>query len=734
MNKLILTAFFALTINALSAQLAPGSVSPDFTATDINGNTWRLYDILNQGKTVVLDISATWCNPCWNYHTSGALEELYAQHGPTGTGEFMVFMVEGDENTTLEDLNGTGTNTQGNWVENTPYPIIDSRAIAEAFEINYFPTVYKICPNRIVTEIGQIPTNEIFNTLSSCTFASGTNNASILKYTGFEGDFCEQKTFAPAFYLQNLGTTPLTSASVALKYNGLIAQTISWTGHLNTYENELITFNTSTFSQNTDLLISATNINGGIDDHPGDNAYFTAVNIAPDVNTNLFGLELKLDQNPNACYWEITNSSGMVLRYGGNRQVKYPNESNSGKYTSAEGIVNVNFPLANNDCYEFNIYDGLGDGLCCQDGQGYFKLKNQAGNVVAEGGQFLGSDTRPFGIHNSPGAPDNAMLLTLAPTVPDFCDSYTFSPAVDVRNIGSNPITKLQLQFLSGANVLETYDWTGNIAPLGSKTVTMNPVTLTQTTNMNVVISGVNDLADTDDFGNKLGRGVKRNVAGKKNWIVDIQTDFEGYELYWEITNSLGAVVASGGNTAVGPNGGGLKLAHSNDPGAYPNNTHLQVNVNIPSDDCYQLHVVDDAGNGMFNNSFGFAAPYLRVRNAQQGLYTGTNGAYTNDFRSNIDLESPAGTTESTVFQTIMIAPNPADSRITTSLDMPVYGNVSVRMFNTQGQIVKTMVTPAMAPGKQLISLDVSDLTNGLYELQIAGEGILGVGKVVVQR
>ena len=46
------------------AQLADGSVAPDFTVTDINGNSHRLYDYLNNGYTVIIDISATWCPPC----------------------------------------------------------------------------------------------------------------------------------------------------------------------------------------------------------------------------------------------------------------------------------------------------------------------------------------------------------------------------------------------------------------------------------------------------------------------------------------------------------------------------------------------------------------------------------------------------------------------------------------------------------------------------------------------
>lgn len=77
MKKHVLLSAMLLAATGAMAQLPPNSNAPDFTTTDIDGNTQNLYDYLDQGYTVFLDISATWCGPCWNYHQSGALEDLY---------------------------------------------------------------------------------------------------------------------------------------------------------------------------------------------------------------------------------------------------------------------------------------------------------------------------------------------------------------------------------------------------------------------------------------------------------------------------------------------------------------------------------------------------------------------------------------------------------------------------------------------------------------------------------
>ena len=123
MKTFSLSLAFGTMSMVVSAQFG---TAPDFTVTDIDGNTHSLYaDILDQGLIAVVEVSSTWCGNCWNLHQSGAMQALHESHGPDGTNQLRVIFYEADPNTDLNALQGISGSTIGDWTEGVTYPMVN---------------------------------------------------------------------------------------------------------------------------------------------------------------------------------------------------------------------------------------------------------------------------------------------------------------------------------------------------------------------------------------------------------------------------------------------------------------------------------------------------------------------------------------------------------------------------------------------------------------------------------
>lgn len=398
MKKLITSALAAAALflgTSAKAQLPDGSIAPDFTATDINGNTHRLYDYLDQGYSVVIDISAAWCGPCWNYHNSGALEDLFANHGPSGmsgvssntTNDVMVFFIEGESTNTLAQIQGnsTGNNnatfTQGDWTVGTPYPIIDNAAIANAYEISFFPTVYLVCPNRRVTLIGQANAATLYAGASACPKATQTNNPSVIAYTGDKSSCYNLNLKAQ---LQNMGTDNLTSATIKAYFEGVEVASYDWSGNIPTYNVEEI--NLGQFAPATDgslsVKITSANSNTSDDEVTFDlpSSYTTTQQVIVKVTTDQYGSETT---------WRIRRANNQVVASGG----PYTDQTNPGEYPQTD--VTVDLPA--NECYTLQVTDSYGDGMSSSTyGFGSVQVVDGTGIVAAREGKFTTSTSAKF--------------------------------------------------------------------------------------------------------------------------------------------------------------------------------------------------------------------------------------------------------------------------------------------------------------------------------------------------
>ncbi len=178
LSKYTAVLFLLFVSSGLFAQLPDGSEAPNFNLTDLNGNTHILYDILEEDKSMIIDFSATWCGNCWNYHQSKALDNVYDMYGPDGTDKTRVLWIEADANTSAECItNSSGCmgSTIGDWTNGSNHPYINldnsNISVKSDYNINSFPTIIGIAPNKKMYEIGKLTNLNTWDSWINETFA-----------------------------------------------------------------------------------------------------------------------------------------------------------------------------------------------------------------------------------------------------------------------------------------------------------------------------------------------------------------------------------------------------------------------------------------------------------------------------------------------------------------------------------------------------------------------------------
>jgi len=379
--KQLLAAFgFLFAIHTAQAQLPDGSIAPDWTLTSIDSVEYNLYSLLDSGYQVIIDFSATWCGPCWNYHNSGVLEELYELYGPEGTNEIRVFFIEGDDSTTQADLEGTGSATAGNWIAGTNYPIIDNGGATFAlYECTYYPTIYTICPNKVLTESGQssVQGHESILFSASCMPASFPNDPLLMDYAG-DALTCGDNPASLAVRMMNNGLDTLTSCTIQvsklLPFNQTeIIGSADWQGELATYEFTTVDLIDVVIDANTTFIFDVISE----DDVLGNNTTQGAVSASEETTNNL-EIQVRTDSAPEQLGWTLTDDAGMEVA------AVLPNT----EMTESLTLYSWDITLPTLGCYTLTLLDAGGDGLyngaATMADVGYLRINSMDGEVLVD--------------------------------------------------------------------------------------------------------------------------------------------------------------------------------------------------------------------------------------------------------------------------------------------------------------------------------------------------------------
>ena len=279
----------------------------------------------------------------------------------------------------------------------------------------------------------------------------------------------------------------------------------------------------------------------------------------------------------------------------------------------------------------------------------------------------------------------------------------------NVTNIGTETLTSIKFNALVGADSHE-FEWTGELAsgentkvdfsmeiPFGDYTGTLS---ITEA-NGQAYESSMEFAAQSLEWAEISADGETTDI---KLYIVQDQF---GEQITWELINSAGDVVASGG-------------PYSHLTGGPQTRPNLENITGLSTNECYLFRIYDSNANGICCN---YGEGYYYMKDADGNRFIEGAGDYGAEDNQLFTIHKHGDGVNETEAASFNVYPNPANNKLYVDGE----GVGAVEVYNSLGQKVITV------EGTENTVVDVTSFENGVYVVRvITNEGNVSTKKVTI--
>ena len=187
--------------------------------------------------------------------------------------------------------------------------------------------------------------------------------------------------------LVNGGLNNITSLGFEIYIDGYFVMEQVWHGNIPSYQSSNIQMDVEIPVGTHDVEIKIVEANGIAYENEKTvsitSMEWTTVLI--DGEKEEFTIDIMQDKYGNQITWELVASDGTTLASGGPYNMLLGG-------SAATQLHRETVTINNGECVQFAIRDNVGNGICCEYGEGYYQIKDSKGKIIVNGDGDFGSE------------------------------------------------------------------------------------------------------------------------------------------------------------------------------------------------------------------------------------------------------------------------------------------------------------------------------------------------------
>ena len=271
---------------------------------------------------------------------------------------------------------------------------------------------------------------------------------------------------------------------------------------------------------------------------------------------------------------------------------------------------------------------------------------------------------------------------------------------VTLTNRGTSPLTSVILNYSMSGGANQNQTWTGNLAQNESAMVTLLNTASYGILNASVgTTNGTTDERASNNTDTETFSPINYTFT---NYVFNLQQDFWGDEITWDLKDGAGTVLYSGGP---------YEGKHSE---ILPLPALITENWTLANNQCYTFTIFDSQGDGI---CCGGGNGYYNIKSAD-GTTTVDSGASYGTIKNILFTTNTLGTNEFETSNDIYLYPNPTKGTLNISIPSNFGLPNSYAISNVLGQKISQK---EVSKESDLI-VNTSTLSNGIYFITIVKE------------